>query len=89
MQAAEPSDPFGSGVEHQMIGVAEHDVGAERLDLMAVHRLDRAGRADGHEGRRADFAARADDLAVPRRSVAGKNVECESVGHAAPERQPP
>ena len=61
-----------------MIGVAEHDVGAERLDLLRVHRLDRRRRADRHEGGGADDSARGDDLALPRRPVAGENAELEA-----------
>ena len=44
--------------QHQVKGVAEHDVGAEALELFGRHRLDRAVGAHGHEGRRLDHAVR-------------------------------
>jgi len=57
MEPAEPRHALGARAEHQMVGVAQDDVGAEGLDLVHRDCLDRAGRADRHEGGRADLAA--------------------------------
>ena len=46
------------GPQHQVKGVAEHDVRAEPFELLGRHRLDRAVGAHGHEGRRLDHAVR-------------------------------
>ena len=40
VQAAEPRDALGAGPQHQVIGVAEDDVGAGRAHLVRIHRLD-------------------------------------------------
>ncbi len=58
MQPAKRRHPFGARPQHQVVGVAEDDVGAEFPHLVGIHRLDGAGRADRHEGRRTDDAAR-------------------------------
>ncbi|KSV69744.1 hypothetical protein N185_27280 [Sinorhizobium sp. GW3] len=58
MQTAEPRDAFGAWAQHQVVGIAENDVGAKILHLVEIHRLDRADGTDGHEGRCADRAAR-------------------------------
>ena len=34
MQAAERGDALGARPQHQMIGVGEHDIGAERMDIL-------------------------------------------------------
>ena len=54
VQPAEPRHPLGPRPQHQMIGVAEQDVGAGGADALGQHRLDRAGGADRHEGGGAD-----------------------------------
>ena len=46
-------DALGAGPQHQMIGVAEDDVGAGRAHVLGQHRLHRGAGADRHEGRRA------------------------------------
>ena len=58
VQAAEAGDALGAGAQHQVIGVGEDDVGAGRLHLVEVERLDGGGGADRHEGRRADEPVR-------------------------------
>ena len=52
VQAAERGDALGAGPQHQVIGVAEHDLGAGRAHVVVMHALDRGLRADRHEGRR-------------------------------------
>ena len=44
-------DHFQPGPQPQVEGIAEHDVGADVLQLDRRHRLDRAIGADRHEGR--------------------------------------
>ncbi len=53
LQAAQRCDPLGAGPQHQMIGVAEHDIGAGIAHLAPMQALHCAGGADRHEGRRA------------------------------------
>ena len=72
LQAAERGDPFGARPQHQMIGVAEHDIGAGIAHLAPVHALHRARRADRHEGRRTHHAMRRGQAAG-----AGIAVGCE------------
>ena len=69
VQPAEARDALRAGPQHQVVGVAEHHVGAERLHLIRVHGLDGRRRADRHEGGRADDAARHPDFAGARRAV--------------------
>ena len=59
VQPAEPRHPLGGRAEHQVVGVAQQDVGAGLAHLIGGQRLDRAGGADRHEGRRAHLAMRA------------------------------
>ena len=66
MQAAERRDPLRAWPQHQMIGVGEHDIGAERFHPFRMHRLDGGRRADRHEGRRADRSPRRRDEARAR-----------------------
>ena len=69
VQAPERGDPLGPRRQHQVIGVGEHDVVAERPHRIRVHGLDGRGGADRHEGGRADHAARRRDRAEARRAV--------------------
>ena len=54
MQAAAPRDQIVAGPQIEMIGVAQQDLGAERLELAVRDALHRALRADRHERRRLD-----------------------------------
>ena len=81
VQPAERVDPLGPGRKHQVIGVGKHDVGAGRAHVLWPHRLDRCGRSDRHEGRRADGAARRRDRAEPGRAVHGQDSKAESRSH--------
>ena len=73
VQSAECGDALRRRPQHQMIGVAEHDVGACRPHMLGQHRLHRAGGADRHEGGRPDCAMRGLDDAGARRAVYGMN----------------
>ena len=83
VQAAEPRHALGARAQHQMIGVAENDVGAGPAHFGGTHRLDRRGGADGHEGGGADFAALHPDDARARGAVGRGDLKGESVGHGA------
>ena len=69
VQAAESGDPLRAGREHQMIGVGEHDVVAERPQRLRMHRLHRRGCSNRHERGSADYAARRRDRAETRHPV--------------------
>ena len=56
-EPAERGDRLGAGPQHQVVRVAEHDLGAELLVVGGAEVLDRAAGADGHEARRAVGAA--------------------------------
>ena len=58
VQPAMRAHDFGARPQHQMEGVAQHDLRAEALELLGRHRLDGAVGAHGHEGRRLDDAVR-------------------------------
>jgi hypothetical protein len=69
VQSAEPRNTLGARTQHQMIGIAEDDVGAKIPHLIEIHGLDRANGSDRHEGRRADRSARRQDLAAARFTI--------------------
>ncbi len=83
VQAAEARDALGAGPQHQVVGVAEHDVRPGRRAPASgpIHRLHRAGGADRHEGGRANDAAGCCDLAETRRPVLGDEAVGEG-GHS-------
>jgi len=83
MQPAQPRDALGGWAQHQVIGIAEDDVGAGRTDVVRLHRLDGSGGADRHERRRADRAAAHRDLAGARLAVGGMDGEVETGVHGA------
>ena len=66
VQPAQRRHPLGAGPQHQVEGVAQHDLGAGLGDRLRQHRLDGAGGAERHEGRRLDRAVRGRDAAAPR-----------------------
>ena len=61
VQPAQTRDAFRAGPQHQVIGVAQQDVGPGRAHRFRQHRLDRRRRSHRHEGGRADGAARGVD----------------------------
>ena len=69
VQSAQPRDALGARSKHEMVGVAEDDVGTGGLHLLRIQRFHRASRADRHERWRADDAARREDLAEAGRTV--------------------
>ena len=80
VEAAEPGDAFGTRTQHQVVGVAEDDVGAELLQLIEIDGLHRSGGADRHEGRGADPAARRVDDAEAGIAVLADNPKAEVGG---------
>ena len=84
VQAAEPRHPFGAGPQHQVIGVAEDDVGAGSrtwsgyiaLTVPAVPTGMKAGVLISPRG----MAMRA----APGRAVGGEKGEAEKSRHARP-----
>ena len=81
VQPAKLGDPLRAGAQHQVIRIAEDDVGAGLAHLFHVKALHRAGGADRHEGWRADLAARHRDAAGTGRAVARLDGEGEVFFH--------
>ena len=71
MQAAVGADDVGAGPEHEVIGVAEHDLGAQTNKLLGRHGLDRAIGADGHENRGLNHTVRQAQASGTCRAVTG------------------
>ncbi len=78
VQAAELLDQLLAGPQVQVVGVAEDDLRAERLELERVERLHRGLRADRHEDGGLDGAVRELERGGARRAVDG--VEHEGAG---------
>jgi hypothetical protein len=79
VQPAQPRDALGAGAQHQVIGVAEDDVGARRAHVLRLDRLDGGGGADRHEGGRADLPRRIAIVAEARLAVGGVDGELETL----------
>jgi hypothetical protein len=58
VQTAQRGNPLGGGAQHQVIGIAQHNLGAGGLDRFTGHRLDGGGSANRHEGGRFGRAMR-------------------------------
>ena len=81
VQPAQARNPLGAGSQHQMIGVAQDDIGPRRAHFLRAHRFDRRRRTDGHKGRRANLAADGRDSARTRGAVSPGDGEVEA-GHS-------
>ncbi|MNT89067.1 hypothetical protein D3C72_2297300 [compost metagenome] len=81
MQAAKPCHALRAGPQHQVIGIAENDIGAELAHLIEIHGLDGADSANRHEGGRADDAARHGNLAKACAATRGFQGEGEFLVH--------
>ena len=75
MQPLMRRDDFEARPQIEMKGIAEHDFGADWLEILRRHRLDRAVSADRHERRRLHGAARKCEPAAPRRAIARQQFE--------------
>ena len=80
VQPAAPRDQIVTGPQVQVIGVAQNDLGAERLEAVVERGLHRAARADRHERRRLDAAVRECEGTASRAPVAVGDVEAEGHG---------
>ena len=80
VQPAQPLHPLGARAQHQVIGVAQQDVGPRLGHLIDRQGLDRGRRAHGHEGGCADIAARRLQHAGARGAVGGGDVEGKGQG---------
>ena len=81
VQAAERGDALRPRPQHQVVGVAEHDLGAGFRHRLRIEPLHRGLGADRHEGRRLHAAVRRDEFAAPGGAVGGFQGEGEGVGH--------
>jgi hypothetical protein len=77
MEAATARDEIVAGPQIQVIGVAEQNVRAERLELLVRDALDRTLGADRHERRRLDDAMRRRHPSAARAGVGVRQVEAE------------
>ena len=75
VQAAQRRHALGTRTQHEMEGIAEHDLRTGLGDRLREHRLDGAGGADRHEGRRLDRAMGRGDAATACRAVPGQQLE--------------
>ena len=71
VKPAELRHLLGTRPQHQVIGIAQDDVGARRLDLVEIETLHGADGAHRHEGGRADVA-----MQRLNRTEAGRAVGC-------------
>ena len=78
-QATEALDEFGSGPQHEVIGVAEHDLRADTRIVDGAEVLDRSTGADRHEQRRRVTATSSRCRSGVRGSIAGFDVELDRV----------
>jgi hypothetical protein len=81
LQAAEGGNAFGARPQHQMVGIAKHDIGAGLAHLAPMHPLHRARGADRHEGRRPHHAMRRGQPAGTGRAVGGEQFEMIGKAH--------
>ncbi len=77
VQSAQSRDAFGARPQHQMIGIAENDIGARGTHVVVINAFDRRLRADRHESGRAHHAMRHGHRAGARGAVRCGQMECE------------
>ncbi len=80
VQASERGDALGAGPQHQMVGVAQQDVGAGRPHRLGREPLHGGLSADRHEGGRRHRPMRGRDLAPAGGTVGRQELEREG-GH--------
>ena len=71
-------DNLGAGAEEQVVGVCEHDLGADLAQLTRLHRFHRRLGAHGHETGRLDLAVRRREARDPRSPVTRLHLEREA-----------
>jgi hypothetical protein len=85
VQAAVLRDHVQPRPQPEVEGVAEHDLRAERVELLRRHRLHRAVSAHRHERRRIDAAVRELEDAAARGAVGAQDLELHrSISIASP-----
>ncbi len=62
----------------QMVGIREHDLRADRADVVERHAFDGRARADRHERRRLDDAVRERQTTAARGAFGGDDLESKS-----------
>ncbi len=78
VQAAQLRHPLRAGAQHQVVGIAQDDIGAGIAHGLGRHGLDRRGGPHRHEGGRADLAPAHRNRAGPRLAVACRYREGET-----------
>jgi hypothetical protein len=71
MQTAQRLDGVDAGPQHEVIRVAQHHVGTEHFEIARRQMAHGATRADGHETRRDEVAARGVHAAGTRCALSG------------------
>ena len=87
VQATERRNAFRAGPQHEVVGVAEHDVGTARTQSLRRHALHRRLRADRHERGRRHHAVGGGDLAASRSTIASEEAKGESFAHSLKSKQ--
>ena len=83
MQPAQPLHALCRGSQHQVIGVAQQDIGSRGRHLFHRQRLHRPGGTHRHEGRGADIAARGGQHPRARLAVSGVDREWKRAHQSA------
>ena len=78
------TDDFRARAQHQMKGVAQYDRGAQTLELLGCHALDRAVGTDRHERRCLDRAMGQLQACASRGAVAGEHLKAQPHDGARP-----
>jgi hypothetical protein len=81
LQAAECGDPLGARPQHQMIGVAEHDIGAGVARLAPMHAFHGTRGANRHESRCPHHAVRRGQSAGAGVAVGAEQFEMVRKAH--------
>jgi hypothetical protein len=75
METSNHSYALASGTKHQVIGVAEDDLGAGCTDVVRHQAFHGRLRPDRHEGRRLHVSMRRDEFAAARMAVSIEQLE--------------
>ena len=74
VETAEGGDRLGARTEHEVVGVGEHDLGAQPLEVHHRQGADHAAGADRHEAGRGESAPRRVDQPGAGRTVGGPDL---------------
>ena len=81
MEAAKRRDGLSAGAQHQMIGIAEDDLGTGRTDVVRHQAFHSRLRPDRHESRRLHLSTRRDEFAAACVAVSIEQLEGEGFAH--------